>query len=207
MDGTSTTGWGGGIGFLAILFILIFAFVGGRGFGGWGNGWGNNGYGFGNGWGAPFGADGAGFGASSYGFQNYKATCDAEKAEIINTATTQYRVEQQAAATRELVSATANATQTKIDYYAYQDLRDRLSEEQRKVLTLENQLFVKDQLAPINATLASISCNMLRRPDVTGIGAVCPNSAIINGLGINTLNGLNGLNGFNNCGCSGNVLA
>lgn len=95
---------------------------------------------------------------------------------------------------------TANTTQTKIDFYAYQDLRDRLSEEQRKVLTLENQLFVKDQLAPVNAQLASIQCHMLKRPDVTGIGAVCPNAGIINGLGINSLNGYN-------CGCGYNNLA
>lgn len=65
-------------------------------------------------------------------------------------------------------------------------------------MDLENQLFVKDQLAPVNAQLASIQCNMLRRPDITGIGAVCPNAGIINGLGIDRLGG---------CGCgSNNVL-
>lgn len=192
MNENTSMGWGGGIGFLAILFILIFAFRGN----GWGNGFGN-GFcnGFGGGYG-PWGADGIGFGASSYGFQNYRATCDAEKAEIINTAATQYKTIEQAQLTRDTVNATANATQAKIDFYAYQDLRDRLSEEQRKVLTLENQLFVKDQLAPVNAQLASIQCHMLKRPDVTGIGAVCPNSAIINGLGINSLNGYS-------CGCNG----
>lgn len=190
MNENTSMGWGGGIGFLAILFILIFAFRGN----GWGNGfgWGNN---CANGF-MPWGGDGIGFGASSYGFQNYRATCDAEKAEIINTAATQYKTIEQAQLTRDTVNATANATQAKIDFYAYQDLRDRLSEEQRKVLTLENQLFVKDQLAPVNAQLASIQCHMLKRPDVTGIGAVCPNAAIINGLGINSLNGYG-------CGCNG----
>lgn len=183
----------GGIGFLALFFLIIVAFWGR---GGNGFGWGNNGYGAGF---VPFG-DGIGFGASSYGFQNYRATCDAEKSEIINTARTQYLGEQQAAATRELVTATANATQTKIDFYAYQDLRDKLSESQRENMMLQNKLFVKDQLAPITAQLSSIQCNMLRRPDVTGIGAVCPNAAILNGLGINSLN-----NGCG-CGCNGNVL-
>lgn len=180
----------GGIGFLALFFLIIIAFWGR---GGNGFGWGNN---CGNGF-APFG-DGIGFGASSYGFQNYRATCDAEKSEIINTARTQYLVEQQAANTRELVSATANATQAKIDFYAYQDLRDRLSEEQRKVLTLENQLFVKDQLAPLTASIADIRCNMLTRPNITGIGAVCPNAGVLNGLGVNSLNA------FGGCGCNGN---
>lgn len=175
----------GGIGFLAILFILIFAVVGRGGFGGFGGfgGWGGNGYG----WGPD--------GFTGYGFQNYKATVDAEKAEIINTARTQYITEQQASSTRELVQSTANTTQAKIDFYAYQDLRDKLSESQRENMMLHNKLFVKEQLEPVNSALASIQCNMLRRPDVTGIGAVCPNSAIINGLGINSLGG---------CGCGYN---
>ena len=55
-------------------------------------------------------------------------------------------------------------------------------------MLLQNQLFMKDQLAPITASIADIRCNMLVRPSVTGIGAVCPNSGIINGLGINSLN-------------------
>lgn len=187
-------GWGGGIGFLAILFILIFAFRGN----GWGNGFGGfGGWGGFPMWGNGFGFGGVGVPGYGLGFEDYKAICEGQKQGIIDSAQTRYLVEQQAAATQAVVNATANTTQTKIDFYAYQDLRDRLSEEQRKVLTLENQLFVKDQLAPVNAQLASIQCHMLKRPDVTGIGAVCPNSAIINGLGINSLNGY----GYG-CGCS-----
>lgn len=174
----------GGIGFLALFFLIIIAF--------WGRG--------GNAWGNGFGGCDGFAGGMGYGFQNFKATCDAEKAEIINSATTQYRVEQQAAQTRELVSATAAATQAKVDFYAYQDLRDKLGEAQRQNMMLTNQLFVKDQLAPVNEQLASIRCNMLRRPDITGIGAVCPNAAIINGLGLTSLN-----NGCG-CGCTGNGL-
>lgn len=159
-----TYSWGG-IGFLALFFLIIIAFWGR---GGNGFGWGNN---CGNGF-MPWG-DGIGFGASSYGFQNFRATCDAEKAEIINTAATQYKTIEQAQLTRDTVNATANATQAKIDFYAYQDLRDRLSEEQRKVLTLENQLFVKDQLAPLTASVADIRCNMLTKPVVNGLGTSC----------------------------------
>lgn len=184
----------GGIGFLAILFILIFAVVGRGGFGNWGNGFG--GFGGFPMWGNAWGFGGVGVPGYGLGFEDYKAICNSEKQEIINSARTQYLVEQQSAATQAVVNATANATQTKIDFYAYQDLRDRLNESERKVMSLENQLFVKDQLAPVNAQLASIQCHMLKRPDVTGIGAVCPNSAIINGLGINSLNGYG-------CGCNG----
>lgn len=171
----------GGIGFLAIfiLIILAFFFRGGNGFG-WGNGY-----------------DGVA-GGMGYGFQNFKATCDAEKAEIINSATTQYGTINQATLTRELIASTASATQAKIDYYGYQDLRDKLAESQRENMMLQNQLFVKDQLAPLTASIADIRCNMLTRPNITGIGAVCPNAGVLNGLGLNSLNG---------CGCNGsNVL-
>ena len=175
----------GGIGFLALFFLLIIGF------------WNRGGVGFGYGNSCGYGIPYDGFGPAGYGFQNYRATVDAEKAEIINTANTQYKVEQQAAATRELVQSTANTTQAKIDFYAYQDLRDKLSERDMTIAKLENQLFVKDQLAPITASISDIRCNMLTRPNVTGIGAVCPNSGIINGLGINSVNG---------CGCGCNSL-
>lgn len=88
----------------------------------------------------------------------------------------------------------------KIDFYAYQGVRDQLAEALRKNLVLENQLYNDRKFGEIDKQLAAISCQMLKRPDVTGVGAVCPNSAIINGLGINGLNGCG-------CGCSGNVLA
>ncbi len=171
----------GGIGFLALFFLLIIGFWnrGGAGFG-----WGNS-----CGYGLPYGE---GLGVTNYGFQNYKATCDAEKSEIINTARTQYLTEQQASATRELVQATANTTQAKIDFYAYQGLRDELSKSQMKIAELSNQLFVKDQLAPLTSAISDIRCNMLVKPNVTGVGAVCPNSGIVNGLGIT---------GNHGCGC------
>lgn len=175
----------GGIGFLALFFLIIIAFWGR---GGNGFGWGNQGYAM------PFGLDGV---PNGYGFQNFKATCDAEKSEIINSATTQYKIEEQASITRELVNATANATQSKIDFYAYQDLRDKLSESQRENMLLQNQLFVKDQLAPLTASIADIRCNMLVRPNVTGVGAVCPNAGIINGLGLTNSYGCGGCNGSN----------
>lgn len=177
----------GGIGFLALFFLIIVA-QWGRGANGFG--WGNNGCG--NGF-VPFG-DGIGFGASSYGFQNYRATCDAEKAEIINTATTQYKTIEQSQLTRDVVNASANTTQAKIDFYAYQDLRDKLSESQRENMMLQNKLFVKDQLAPITSQLTNIQYTMLRKPEVAGLSTSC--NPIITPA----------LYGWNNCGCNGNVL-
>jgi len=170
MEGTTTyNGWGIVI-FLVILFAVFWGGLGNRGRGG-------------------------DYGMNDYAaFQNYKAIVDAEKREIINTATTQYNVEQQATLTRELIAAQTNAINTKIDFYGYQNERDKNAQLQRENMELRNQLFVKDQLAPVNEQLAAIRCNMLTKPEISGVGVACPNSAILNGLGFN---------GFNrNCGCN-----
>lgn len=169
-----------------ILFVIIVWVFGGAFGGGCGNGWGfrNNGN----------------CGGDVLGFEDYKAICEAQKANISQTATTQFLIEQQSAANRELIAAQTNAINAKIDYYGYQNERDKNAELSRENMELRNQLFVKDQLAPVTAQLASIQCNMLRRPDVTGVGVSCPSAAILNGLGINSLSN-------HNCsGCCNNGL-
>ena len=150
---------------IIIFLILLFMFFGnGNFFGGYGNKHGGN-----------------------------VTTDDVERRNLISTADTNYRIIEQGNATRQVVEATANTTQAKIDFYAYQGLRDELSKSQMKIAELTNQLFVKDQLAPLASAITDIRCNMLVKPQVTGVGAACPNASIINGLGLTSLN--------NSCGC------
>lgn len=164
------------MGFIVLVLVFGFLFGGGNGFGGFGN-WGARGYGYGYEGGCP-----------------RTSNCEVERRGLITAAETNYRIIDQAQATREVVQATANATQTKIDFYAYQDLRDKLAEQQRQNMMLQNQIYSDAKFNALAASIADIKCNMLRRPDVTGIGAVCPNAGILNGLGIN---------GFSNgCGCN-----
>lgn len=183
-SGVSPTG-------LVILLVLLFLFmrqgVFGNGFG-WGNGFGP-GFGGGN-WG-PWALNGA---AGDIGFQNYRATCDAEKTEMMNFSDIQHQIATTSAATQASIYADGNATRNLITQQEIQSLRDRLDDAHRENLVLSNQLFVKDQIAPITAQLTAIQNNMLVRPSVTGVGCVCPNSGIINGLGIGS-------------GCTGSVLA
>ena len=174
-------------GYIILFVIIVWVFGGafnGGGFGPW-----NNRGNF-----AGVGVDGYGL-----GFEDYKAICEGQKAHIAQTATTQYLIEQQANATQNVVKAQTDMLATKIDFYEYQGLRDKVAERDMIISELKNQLFTKDQLAPITAQLSSIQCNMLRRPDVTGVGVACPSAAILNGLGVNSVN---------NCGscCSNNVL-
>lgn len=168
------------IAFVIIVWV-ISAITGNCGFGNFG--FGNRAYGV--------GVDGY-----NLGFEDYKAICEGQKANIVNTATTQYQIEQQAAATRELIVAHSNALATKIDFYEYQNLRDTVAQKDKEIMELKNQMFTKDQLAPLAAQLNSIQCTMLTKPNISGIGVACPNAAILNGLGVNSLN-----NSSCGCGC------
>ena len=191
MDDINTNGIGL-FGYIILFVIIVWVFGGafGGGFGGFG------GRGFANGFATGVGVEGYGM-----GFEDYKAICEAQKANISQTATTQYMIEQQANLTRDAINAQAAALATKIDFYEYQNLRDALSQKDRELIELKNQMFTKDQLAPIAAQIASIQCNMLTKPNVTGVGVCCPNSAILNGLGVTNLNNAN-----NSCACAGGQI-
>ena len=57
------------------------------------------------------------------------SNCQVEKQQIIDTARTQYMIENTAKQTQEQAMALANALGTKIDFYEYQNLRDQLAQE------------------------------------------------------------------------------
>ena len=146
------------------------------------------------------GAGGLGFGRfGNYNGYDTTSNCDVERRNLISVADTNYRIIEQANATRQVVEATASATQAKIDFYAYQDLRDKLAESQRENMMLQNQLYSNAKFGEVEKQLATISCQMLKRPELVGVAAACTNAAVINGLGINGL--------YNHgCGCNGSVL-
>lgn len=123
---------------------------------------------------------------------NAVSNCQVEKQGIIDSARTQYLIENTARQTQEQTMAGFSALGTKIDFYEYQNLRDQLAQERTKNVVLENRVYSDAKFGVVEAQLASIACRMLPKPEVTGIGAVCPNAGIINGLGIN---------GTNSCGC------
>lgn len=186
-DGTFSWGW------IIFLILILWFFVGG-GFGGFG--------GFG-GYGNRAGAFLAGdvYGQSvAHGAGNHEV----ERRGLVTAADTNYRIIEQAQQTRDVVSATAQATQAKIDFYAYQDLRDKLSESQRENMMLQNKLYSDAKFGAIETQLASIACRMAKQPEIYATSAVCPNAAVINGLGFN---GYATPYPYSGCGCNGNVLS
>lgn len=174
---------------LVILLVLLFLFMRQGGLFG-------NGFGWGNGYGFPIFNGGDGY--PQFGFQNYCKTCESEKTELMNFADTQHQIATTSAATQASIYADGNATRNLITQQEIQGLRDRLDDAHRENLVLTNQLFVKDQLAPITAQLNTIQNEMLKKPTLSGVSAVCPSSAVINGLGISSLG---------NCGCGSSVIA
>jgi uncharacterized membrane protein len=185
-------------GWVIFLILILWFFVGG-GFGGFG-----------------FGGYGRGSNAVSYGLgdiagllQAYNSNaahgdsnCEVERRALVTASETNYRIIDEAQQTRAIVEASALATQNKIDSYAMQDLRDQLSEARRENSMLQNQLYSDSKFNAVQAQLANITSRMALKPEVYSAGAVCPNAAVINGLGINSYPFP-----YGNCGCNGNVLS
>lgn len=180
-EGTSSMDWG----WVIFLILILWFFVGG-GNGFFGNRC-NSGYGYGYGY--EFG-HGRGF-IPGYELgqitgENVGAThSEVERRQLITAAETNFRIIDQGNLTRATVAAEADKTNTKIDFYAYQDLRDKLAEQQRENMMLQNKLYSDAKFGAIEAQLACISNRMAVKPEVYTASAVCPNAAIINGLGIN----------------------
>lgn len=190
MSNDTTFSWG----WVIFLILILWFFVGGNGFGF--GGYGNRAGSFlaGDILGQLQGRDAS----LSCGASN----CEVERRGLITAAETNYRIIDQAQQTRNVVEATSATTNAKIDFYAYQDLRDKLSESQRENMMLQNKLYSDAKFGAIEAQLASISCRMAKQPEVYATSAVCPNAAVINGLGINGMP-----YGFYGCGYNGNVLS
>lgn len=169
-----------------ILGIIVLVFI----FGAWGGNGFFGGRGYGPGFAAGVAADGCG----------RTSNCEVERRGLITAADTNYRIIEQAQATRETVQATASATQAKIDFYAYQDLRDKLAEQQRQNMMLQNQIYSDAKFNALSSQLANIQCKMLKRPDVSGLATSC--NPIVTPFGIYAQN----LNGSCGCGCGTSAI-
>ena len=170
----------GGYGFLIVLILFIYMIFGG-GFGG-------------------FGGCG-GFGRGGYGFGGCTSNCEVERREIIDSARTQYLVEQKARDTQEQTMVGLAALGNKIDFYEYQGLRDQLAQERAKNMALEARVYSDAKFGALEAQMESIKCGMLKQPPLYGVSAVCPTTAVINGLGFNGFGG--GCGGFAGAGVVG----
>lgn len=124
--------------------------------------------------------------------QKVVSNCQVEKQQIIDTARTQYMIENTAKQTQEQAMALANALGTKIDFYEYQNLRDQLAQERTKNVVLENRVYSdakfnalerqnEAMFGVLKSEIADLSCNVPKRPPYYAQGFVACGSPIPNG--------------------------
>ena len=184
MNMHSGMGWG-----LIIFFLILFWIFSGGGFGpGRGN--------------AP--SNGVDMLAllQSEGAMGRVKNFDLEKQNAMNTAELAQAIHNLQDSTIAAVQANTNqlAQQARLHYDAnigekMFDLKlNALAQQQgyeaklaAKDATIERMQLAESMTTQFNtlqAQIAAMSSNMLTKPQVTGVGAVCPNAGIINGLGI-----------------------
>lgn len=167
-----------GMGWIGVLFIILViwaVFGGGFGHGGWG----------GNG-----GECNTGCGRVS--------NCEIEKQEIIDSARTQYLIEQQASTTRAATQAGFEAVMAQNSRIYEQGLQETIFDLKIENNSLKSNIFVKDQTdalakqyaaccCELNRRLDSIECSMLKRPNLYGVAATCSGQVIPSGASYGTM--------------------
>lgn len=111
------------------------------------------------------------------------SNCEVEKQTIINTATTQFLIEQKAAQTDALILAKTNETnmnivvdgnktREKIDFYAYEGLKDQLAQSRAENIALRGQVYSDAKFNALESQIASVACNMPQRPPFYSAGGL-----------------------------------
>jgi hypothetical protein len=162
-----------GLAWIWVLFVIIVIWaVFGGGFGG--NGWGNHQQN------TPIVLGGESFGGGC----NRVSNCEIERREIIDSATTQYQVEQQGAATR---TAVADGVATIVDQnnrLYIQGLNEKLFDLKMENQALKNQMNTDAHFNALSSQLSTCCCNfnsrldsieaqMLTKPNLYGVAATC----------------------------------
>jgi hypothetical protein len=161
-----------GLAWIWVLFVIlvIWAIAGGS----FSNGWGNN----------RQGQTPIVLGENYGGGCNRVSNCEIERREIIDSATTQYQVEQQGAATR---TAVADGVATIVDQnnrLYIQGLNEKLFDLKMENQTLKGQIYSDAKFSALTSQLSECCCNfnsrldsieaqMLTKPHLSGVAATC----------------------------------
>jgi hypothetical protein len=148
-----------GMTWIGVLFVIlvIWAIFGG---------------GFGNGWGnhqaqttTPVVLGGEGFGGWFGGGCNRVSNCEIERREIIDSATTQYQIEQQGAQTRAEVAAVGKSIEDQNNRMYIQGVQAELFDAKAKINALESQIYSDAKFNALSAQLSECCCGFNRRLD------------------------------------------
>lgn len=92
------------------------------------------------------------------------SNCEIEKQSIIDAARTQYLIGDTARVTQEAAQAQFTALGNKIDYYAYENLKDQLAQERNKNMVLESKLYSDGKFNALGTQIAELACNVTKNP-------------------------------------------
>ena len=178
-----------GMSWIGVLFVILVIWAI---FGGFGNGGGF----FGN----RSGCEPAGCGRVS--------NCEVEKREIIDSARTQYLVEQQSADTRTAIRDSRDAVMGQASRIYEAQQSEKIFDLKMENMSLKNNFYTKELVSGLsqqlsdcccafNRRLDSIECDMLKRPQLSGVATTC-NGQLVPALYRNDCGGCGGFNGPRN---------
>lgn len=164
-----------GMGWIGVLFIILVVWLifGG----GFNRGWGN----CGNDCGC-----------------NRVSNCEVERQELIDSARTQYLIEQQGNQTRMANQAGVEAIMAQNSRIYEQRLQETIFDLKMENASLKNNIFTKEQMdalakqysdccCELNRRLDGIECKMLTKPNLSGIAATCGGQIVPNGMTFGTM--------------------
>lgn len=165
-----------GMTWIGVLFVIlvIWAIFGG----GFGNGWNNRNNDY-----APGGC-------------NRVSNCEVEKQEIIDSARTQYQIEQQGAATRTAVRDSTDAVMAQASRIYEAQQSEAIFDLKMENQSLKAQIYNDAKFSALSAQmegfargvdsrLSTIECDMLKRPNLYGIASTCSGQVIPASFGRN----------------------
>jgi hypothetical protein len=172
-----------GMTWIGVLFVIlvIWAIFGG----GFGNGWGNNNRQATT----PIVLGGEGYGGWYGGGCNRVSNCEVEKREIIDSATTQYKVEQASANTNALMQAGFASITDQNNRLYIQGLNEKLYDLKMENQTLKGQIYSDAKFNALTSQLESCCCSfqrrldnieaqMLTKPALFGVASTCAGQII-----------------------------
>lgn len=131
---------------------------------------------------------------------NRVSNCEVEKSGIVNSATTQFLIEQNGAATRTAIRDSQDAITAQNNRIYEQRLQETIFDLKTENQALKGQIYsdakfnalekqISDCCCGMNQRFASIECNMLTKPNLYGVAATCSGQTIPNGFNTNCNNG------------------
>lgn len=177
-------------GWVIFIVLILWFFVGGSAFG------------HGRGYGYGYGDCGNGC--------NVVSNCQVERQGLITAAETNFRIIDENRKSTEAIMAQSRAQYDANQSEKIFDLKMNAMAQQaafnlalsEKNATIERMTLANtfnDRFNRIDATLASLDCEVLKRPRQYGLAVSCPSEANVNGFGLN-------VRSIPNCGCGCNGL-